>query len=65
MIDDLASTSWGSTGPLLDLVLDSTDAAAGVDDFLAGLAALSAQHFSYPERPISCGIILFQRKKPP
>lgn len=63
MIDDLAITSRGGTGRLLDLVLDSNDAAAGVGDFLAALAALSAQHFSCPERPVSCGIVLSQRKK--
>ncbi|WP_211882540.1 ANTAR domain-containing protein [Pseudarthrobacter albicanus] len=69
MIDDRASTSGGITDPLLDLVLAATDAAtdadAGVDDFLTGLAAHAAWHFARPGRPVSCGISLFQRKKLP
>lgn len=65
MIDDRASTSSGITDTLLDLVVASTDAEAGVDDFLAGLAALAARHFARPERPVSCGISLVQRKKLP
>jgi hypothetical protein len=65
MIDDRASTSRDITDPLLDLVLATTDAEAGVDDFLTGLVALAARHFARPEGPVSCGISLFQRKKLP
>ena len=65
MIDDRASTSRGITEPVLDLVVATTDAEAGVGDFLTGLAGLAARHFARPERPVSCGISLFQRKKLP
>jgi GAF domain-containing protein len=71
MIDDRASTSSGITDPLLELVLAASDAAsdaeaeAGIDDFLTGLAAHAAWHFARPDRPVSCGISLFQRKKLP
>jgi hypothetical protein len=69
MIDDRASTSSGVTDPLLELVLAATatgaEAEAGVDDFLTGLAAHAVRHFARPDRPVSCGISLFQRKKLP
>ena len=65
MIDDRAGTSRGATDPLLELVLAATGAEAGVDDFLTGLAELSARHFARPGRPVSCGISLLQRKKLP
>jgi hypothetical protein len=54
----------GTAGTLLSLVLGSTDADSGVDDFLAGLASLTAEELSAPGREVSCGITVNRRKQP-
>ncbi|MET1064310.1 MAG: ANTAR domain-containing protein [Arthrobacter sp.] len=54
----------GTVGTLLGLVLGSTDPDSGVDDFLAGLASLTAEELSGPGRDVSCGITVNRRKQP-
>ncbi|MET1021717.1 MAG: ANTAR domain-containing protein [Arthrobacter sp.] len=54
-----------AAGTLLELVLVSTDAGSGVDDFLAELASLTAEELSGPKREVSCGITVSRRKQPP
>lgn len=54
----------GSAGTLLDLLLESTQAGFGVDDFLAGLCALAAEELSPPGGEVSCGITVQRRKQP-
>lgn len=49
---------------LLDLVLESTDAGSGAQDFLAGLAGLAAQELSRPGREVTCGITVTRPKQP-
>ncbi|XAS63463.1 ANTAR domain-containing protein [Pseudarthrobacter sp. So.54] len=51
-------------GTLLDLVLESTDADSGVQDFLAALASLAAKEMSQPKRKVTCGITLTRPKQP-
>jgi hypothetical protein len=53
-----------TVGTLLDLVLASTGAGPGVDDFLAVLAQLTSEALSRPEREVACGITLNRRKQP-
>ena len=53
-----------TVGTLLDLVLDSTEAGSGVDDFLTELASLTAAELSRPEREVSCGITVNRRRQP-
>lgn len=54
-----------STGTLLGLVLDSTDAGSGVEDFLAKLATATGQELSRPDREVTCAITVMRRKRPP
>ena len=54
----------GSAGTLLDLLLESTQAGFGVDDFLAELSALAAEELSHPGREVSCGITVERRRQP-
>ena len=53
-----------SAGTLLDLLLESTQAGSGVDDFLAELSGLGAEELSHPGREVSCGITVDRRKQP-
>lgn len=62
--EDGTSTRSGSTEALLDLVLDNAASGSGVEDFLAGLAALAGQRLSRPDAEVTCGITLYRRRKP-
>ena len=53
----------GGSGALLGLLLESTRAGSGVDDFLAGLAGLAAAELSRPGSEVSCGITVDRRKQ--
>ncbi len=57
---NIGDTVGHAAGP----VVDSTEAGSGVDDFLAGLASLTAEELSRPEREVSCGITVTRRKQP-
>lgn len=59
-----ARSSTSGSGTLLDLVLDSTGPGSGLDSFLSQLTVLAAAELSRPDREVSCGIILNQRKLP-
>lgn len=60
------SQNFGDTvSTLLGLVVDSTGAGSGVDDFLAELARLAAERLSRPERDVSCGVTVTRRNQPP
>ncbi len=58
------STSAGSTGTLLGLVLDNAATDSGVDDFLAELAALAGHRFSRPGADVSCEVTLYRSRRP-
>ncbi|WP_326957341.1 MULTISPECIES: ANTAR domain-containing protein [unclassified Arthrobacter] len=65
--DHAVSSAWqkvGTSSTLLDLVLESTDAGSGVQDFLAGLASLAAEELSRPGRAVTCGITVTRQKQP-
>jgi hypothetical protein len=53
----------GSPTALLGLLLESTRAGSGVDDFLADLANLAAAELSRPGSEASCGITVHRRKQ--
>lgn len=54
-----------STGTLLGLVLESTDAGSGVEEFLTKLAAVTGQELSRTGREVTCAITVNRRKRPP
>ncbi|MDP9982164.1 hypothetical protein J2W14_001552 [Pseudarthrobacter oxydans] len=53
----------GGASTLLGLLLQSTRAGSGVDDFLADLASLAAAELSHPGTEVSCGITVHRRKQ--
>ena len=53
----------GGASTLLGLLLESTRAGSGVDDFLAELARLAAAELSQPGSGVSCGITVDRRKQ--
>lgn len=53
----------GGASTLLGLLLQSTRAGSGVDDFLADLASLAAAELSHPGAEVSCGITVHGRKQ--
>lgn len=52
-----------ATGMLMGLVLDSTDAGAGIEDFFENLAGLTAEILSRPDREVTCAITVMRRKR--
>ena len=63
-VSSTAHTISGSVSTLLDLVLDSSGAGSRVDGFLAALASLTAKELCRPDREVTCGITISQRKQP-
>ena len=53
----------GGASTLLGLLLESTRAGSGVDDFLADLAGLAAAELSHAGTEVSCGITVDRRKQ--
>lgn len=53
----------GDASTMLGLLLESTRAGSGVDDFLADLASLAAAELSHPGPEVSCGITVHRRKQ--
>ncbi len=64
MYENRTGTTSGSTGALLELVLDNAATGSEVEEFLAGLAALAGHRLSRPEADVTCGITLYRRRKP-
>ena len=63
-ISSESRTISSNVSSLLDLVLDSTEPGSGVDGFLSQLTGLLAGELFRPDREVSCGIIVNQRKQP-
>lgn len=62
-VSSTADTLRGSSGTLLEVLLEITREGAGVEDFLAGLASIAAAELSRPGREVSCGITFERRKQ--
>lgn len=64
VVSTTAQTIRAHPSTLLGLLLEGTEAGSGVEEFLAGLAALAAAELSTPEREVSCGFAVERRKQP-
>ncbi|MET3949312.1 GAF and ANTAR domain-containing protein [Arthrobacter sp. UYEF36] len=63
-VSSTAHNVGGSAGTMLDLLLASTQAGSGVDDFLTELSGLAAEELSHPGRDVFCGLTVDRRKQP-
>jgi hypothetical protein len=62
-VSSTAHNVRGGISALLGLLLESTRAGSGVDDFLADLAALAAAELLHPGTEVSCAITVHRRKQ--
>jgi len=62
-VSSTAHNLRGTSGTLLDILLQSVREGSGVEDFLAELAGLAAEELSRPGREVSCGITFERRKQ--
>jgi hypothetical protein len=62
-VSSTAHNLQGSSGTLLEVLLEGTREGSGAEDFLAELARLAAAELSRPGRQVSCGITLERRKR--